>query len=86
MRGLGRLLTAAGVSAGSPPGTAPADFTVVYFTGIVVTDGAGVSDGLANPAWHTDKLTQPGSPHTVAGPLHTFSSPTHSTFADTWVP
>jgi hypothetical protein len=58
----------------------------VHFTNIVVIDGGGVSGGLANAAWNTDKLTQPGSPHTVAGPLHTFSPPAHSAFADTWAP
>ena len=78
--------SSAGVSAGSPSGMMPANFGIVHFTNIVVVDGAGVSGGLANPAWKTLKLTQPGSPHTVAGPLHTFSSPAHSTFADTWTP
>jgi len=58
----------------------------VHFTGIVVTDGAGVTGGLANPAWNTVKLTQSGSPHTVAGALNTFPSPPHSAFADTWAP
>jgi hypothetical protein len=43
-----------------------------------------VSGGLANPAWNTIKLAQPGSPHTVAGPLHTVSPPPHSFFADSW--
>jgi len=80
------LNSSAGVTAGSPSGVAPAEFGVVHFTNIVVIDGGGVTGGLANAAWNTDKLTQPGSPHTVAGPLHTFSSPAHSTFADTWVP
>ena len=47
---------------------------------------AGVSGGPANSAWLTDKLTQPGSPRTVAGPLHTFTSPAHSAFDDTWAP
>jgi hypothetical protein len=97
MRGLGRLLTAAGaaaavvalspgLAAGSLSGVPPANFGVVHFTNIVVADGAGVSGGLANAAWQTLKLTQPGSPHTVAGPLHTFSSPARSAFADTWAP
>jgi Peptidase A4 family len=80
------LGSSAEVTAGSPSGVAPADFGVVHFTDIVVTDGANVSGGLANPAWNTDKLTQPGSPHTVAGPLHTLSPPPHSAFADTWAP
>jgi hypothetical protein len=78
--------SSAEVTAGSPSGIPPADFTVVHFTDIVITDGAGVSGGLANPAWNTDKLTQPGSPRTVAGPLHTLSPPPHSAFADTWTP
>ena len=80
------LNSSAEVTAGSPSGTAPADFTVVHFTGIVITDGAGVTGGLANPAWNTDTLTQPGSPHTVAGALHTLSPPPHAAFADTWAP
>ncbi len=58
----------------------------MHFTGIVVIDGAGVSGGLANAAWMTVKLSQPGSPHTIAGPLQTFTSPAHSAFADTWAP
>jgi hypothetical protein len=78
--------SSAGVTAGSPSGMAPANFGVVNFTNIVVVDGAGVSGGLANPAWKTLKMTQPGSPHTIAGPLHTFTSPAHSTYADTWAP
>jgi hypothetical protein len=78
--------SSAEVTAGSPPGVAPADFTIVHFTNIVVTNSTGVSGGLANSAWLTDQLTQPGSPHTVPGPLHTFSSPAHSAFADTWAP
>ena len=78
----GCLNSSAQVTAGSPPGKAPADFTSVHFTGIVVTDGAGVSGGLVNPAWHTDKLIQPGSPHTVAGAL---PAP-YSAFTDTWAP
>jgi hypothetical protein len=76
------LNSSAQVTAGSPTGKAPADFTSVHFTGIVVTDGAGVSGGLANPAWLTDKLTQLGSPHTVAGAL---PAP-YSAFTDTWTP
>jgi hypothetical protein len=80
------LNSSAEVTAGSPPGVAPADFTVVHFNKIVVTNGTGVTGGLANPAWLTDKLAQPGSPHTVADPLHTFSSPAHSALADTWAP
>jgi hypothetical protein len=80
------LNSSAEVTAGSPSGIAPAKFTVVQFNSIVVIDGSGRSGGLANAAWNTGKLTQPGSPHTIAGPLHTFSSPAHSTFADTWAP
>jgi hypothetical protein len=76
------LNSSAEVTAGSPSGKPPADFNVVHFAGIVVTDGGGVSGGLANPAWNTIKLTQPGSPHTVAGAL---PSP-YSAFADTWAP
>ena len=41
---------------------------------------------MANAAWNTETLTQPGGPHTVAGPLHTFSSPAHSAFAGHWAP
>jgi hypothetical protein len=78
--------SSAGVTAGSPSGVVPANFGVVNFTNIVVVDGAGASGGLANTAWKTLKMTQPGSPHTIAGPLHTFSSPAHSAYADTWAP
>ncbi len=78
--------SSAEVTAGSPSGVAPANFGAVNFTDIVVVDGGGVSGGLANAAWKTLKLTQPGSPHTVAGPLHTASSPPHSVFADHWAP
>jgi peptidase A4-like protein len=78
--------SSAGVTAGSLSGVPPANFGVVHFTNIVVADGAGVTGGLANAAWQTLKLTQPGSPHTVAGPLHTFSSPPHSAYTDTWAP
>jgi len=78
--------SSAEVTAGSPSGVSPANFGIVHFTNIVVVDGGGVSGGLANAAWTTLKLTQPGSPHTVAGPLHTFSSPAHSAFADHWAP
>jgi hypothetical protein len=67
------LSSSAEVTAGSPGGIPPADFTAVKFTGIVVT-GGGVTGGLANAAWNTGKLSQPGSPHTVAGPPHTFSA------------
>ncbi len=80
------LNSSAQVTAGSPAGIRPTDFGVVHFTDIVVIDTAGVSGGLANAAWNTDKLTQPGSPHTVAGPLHVISPPPHSAFADTWAP
>jgi Peptidase A4 family len=78
--------SSAEVTAGSPSGVAPANFGVVNFTDIVVADGGGVSGGLANAAWKTLKLTQPGSPHTVAGPLHTSSSPPRSAFPDHWAP
>ena len=78
--------SSAEVTAGSPSGVAPANFGVVHFTNIVVVDGGGVSGGLANAAWNTEKLTQPGSPHTVAGPLNTASPPPHSFFADHWAP
>ena len=80
------LNSSAEVTAGSPSGVSPANFGVVHFTNIVVVDGGGVSGGMANAAWNTEKLTQPGSPHTVAGPLHTFSSPAHSAFAGHWAP
>jgi peptidase A4-like protein len=80
------LDSSAEVTAGSPSGLAPAQFTVVNFTGIVVTDSTGTTGGLANAAWDTLKLTQSGSPHTVAQPLHTASPPPHSFFADTWAP
>ena len=80
------LNSSAEVTAGSPSGISPAQFTIVQFTKIVVIDDGGVSGGLANAAWNTGKLTQPGSPHTVAGPLHTVSSPAHSAFADQWAP
>ena len=78
--------SSAEVTAGSPPGIGPAHFTVVHFTGISVTDSTGTTGGLANAAWTTLKLTQSGSPHTVAQPLHTASPPPHSFFADTWAP
>ena len=48
--------------------------------GRFLDEAAGVSGGLSNPARNTVKLTQPGRPHTVAGPLHPFSSPAHSAF------
>jgi hypothetical protein len=74
-------------SFGVPPGVVgepPADFGTVHFHSIIVTDSAGVSGGLVNPNWNTDKLIQPGAlnPRTVAGPL---PSP-YTGFADTWVP
>jgi peptidase A4-like protein len=78
--------SSAQVTAGPPTGTPLANFGSVNFKGIQVTDNAGVTGGLANPAWNTGKLTDPGSPRAVAGPLHTFPAPPHSTFADTWVP
>jgi hypothetical protein len=74
--------SSAEVTAGSPSGVAPANFGVVHFTNIIVVDGGGVSGGLANAAWNTLKLTQPGSPHTVAGAL---PAP-YSAFPDHWVP
>jgi len=72
---------------GVPPGVVgepPADFGTVHFRSIIVTDNAGVSGGLVNPNWNTDKLIQPSAlnPRTVAGPL---PSP-YTAFADTWVP
>jgi hypothetical protein len=76
------LNSSAEVTAGSPAGKAPADFTAVHFKGISVTNGAGVTGGLVNPAWKTLTLTQPGSPHTVAGAL---PAP-YSAFADTGAP
>lgn len=80
------LNSSAEVTAGSPSGVSPAQFGVVHFTNINVVDDGGVSGGLANAAWNTEKLTQPGSPHTVAGPLHTSSSPPRSAFPDHWAP
>lgn len=74
--------SSAEVTAGSPAGKTPADFSIVHFAGISVTSGGGVTGGLANPAWNTIKLAQPGSPHTVAGAL---PAP-YSAFADTWAP
>lgn len=72
---------------GVPPGAVgepPADFGTVHFHSIIVTDSAGVSGGLVNPNWNTDKLIQPSAlnPRTVAGPL---PSP-YTAFADAWVP
>lgn len=78
--------SSAQVTAGPPTGTPLADFGSVDFKGIVVTDSLGVSGGLANPAWDTGKLTDPGSPRAVAGPLHTLPGPPHSAFVDQWVP
>jgi hypothetical protein len=68
-----------------PPGLLgwpPADFGAVHFHNIVVTDSAGVSGGLENPDWNTDRLIQPAvpPPYTVAGPL---PSP-YTAFTDTW--
>lgn len=74
------------VTAGPKTGIPLADFGSVDFNGIQVTDNGGVTGGLANPAWDTGKLTDPGSPRAVAGPLSTFAAPPHSVFADTWVP
>jgi hypothetical protein len=72
-------------SMGGPPGgagTPPADFGTVRFHDIIVTDSVGISGGLANPHWNTDRLIQPSIPHpyTVAGPL---SAP-YTAFTDTW--
>lgn len=76
--------TSAQVTAGSPPGAVPANFAAVNFGAIIVTDNAGVSGGLANANWGTTTFTQTGSPHTVAGPLKTSTSPPESAFQDTW--
>jgi hypothetical protein len=64
----------------------PADFGAVHFNGIVVTDSAGVSGGLANPDWSTDRLAQPTTPapYTAAGLLSSAGPPLHSLFADVW--
>jgi hypothetical protein len=78
--------SSAEVTAGSPRGLKPADFASVHFVGIVVKDSAGTLGGLANSKWTTLKLVQPGSPHTVALILHTFSGPPRSAFVDKWVP
>jgi hypothetical protein len=67
----------------------PADFGTVDFHSIVVTDSAGVSGGLADPHWYTDKLAMPSIPHpyTVALALSTVPGPPpHSLFADKWHP
>jgi hypothetical protein len=76
--------TSAAVTAGSPSGIAPANFTAVNFHVIIVTDTAGTSGGLANPNWNTDTYIQSGTPHTVAGKLLTSSPPPESAFQDTW--
>jgi hypothetical protein len=60
------------------------DFGIVHFSGIVVTDSAGHTGGLASPYWGTVKLVQTGHPHSVAGPLNTSSTPPASAFADRW--
>lgn len=78
--------SSAQVTAGPKTGIPLANFGSVDFQGIQVTDSGGVTGGLANPAWNTGKLTDPGSPRAVAGPLHTFPVPPHSTFVDKWVP
>ena len=78
--------SSAQVTAGPKTGIPLAGFGSVNFQGIQVTDSGGVTGGLANPAWNTGKLADPGSPHAVAGPLHTFPAPPHSTFADAWMP
>jgi hypothetical protein len=62
------------------------DFGTVHFSGIVVTDSAGHSGGLASPYWGTVKLVQTGHPHSVAGPLNTSSTPPAQAFADRWKP
>lgn len=73
------------VMAGTPAsGVAPANFTAVNYSTIIVTNSAGVSGGLSNAAWNTVTFTQTGSPNTVAGPLSTSSSPPQSAFQDTW--
>src|ERR1700690_136563 len=72
------------VTAGSPQGAVPANFTAVNFGVIIVTDSAGVSGGLADPNWNTVMFVQTGSPHTVAGPLLSSAPPPQSAFQDTW--
>jgi hypothetical protein len=74
---------------GPAPWNPPADFGTVHFHSIVVTDSAGVSGGLADPHWNTDKLAMPSIPHpyTVALALSTVPGPPpHSLFADEWHP
>ena len=79
--------SSAQVTAGPKTGTPLANFGSVDFTGIQVTDNGGVTGGLANPAWNTVKLTEAGSPRTVAGTLHTFvGPPPYSEFVDHYVP
>jgi hypothetical protein len=74
------------VTAGSPKGKVPANFTAVNFHVIIVTDSAGVSGGLADANWNTTTFVQGGSPHTVAGPLLSSGPPPQSAFQDTWAP
>jgi Peptidase A4 family len=78
--------SSAQVTAGSPSPPPPADFGVVHFNGIIVTDSLNQVGGLASPYWDTVKLIQTGHPHTVAGPLSTTSTPPASAFADHWEP
>jgi hypothetical protein len=78
--------SSAQVTAGSPRGSVPANFTAVNFHVIIATDSAGVSGGLADANWNTTMLAQTGSPHTVAGPLLTSAPPPQSAFHDTWTP
>ena len=54
--------------------------------GRFLDEAAGVSGGLSNPARNTVKLTQPGRPHTVAGPLHRSRHRPIRPLADTWAP
>jgi hypothetical protein len=85
--------SSAQVTAGPPPpgpaagGIPPADFGLVSYSDIMVTDSGNVSGGLSNPAWGTDKLITPPvpSPYTVAGPLSTIlGPPSYSAFNDIW--
>jgi hypothetical protein len=79
--------SSAQVTAGSPGApNPPADFGVVHFKGILVTDSAGQVGGLSSPHWGTIKLVQTGHPHTVAGPLSTSSASLAQAFTDTWEP
>jgi Peptidase A4 family len=80
--------SSAQVTAGLPDLPPPplAGFGTVHFSGILVTDSAGQTGGLASPYWDTVKLVQTGHPHSVAGPLSTSSAAAGSAFADRWKP